>query len=88
MKIDGQKRPRTIRTLKKHIESLLRDKAGASEIDAILEEMFIRGLLSEINNRLKYTFDTSDPSKNRRHIPARVYELDLFPMNMTACPSA
>lgn len=62
-KIDGQKRPRTMRTLKKHIESLLRDKAGASEIDAILEEMFIRGLLSEINNRLKYTFDTSDASQ-------------------------
>lgn len=59
-KIDGQKRPRTLRTLKKHIESLLREKAGASEIDAILEEMFISGLLSEINNRLKYTFDTSE----------------------------
>ncbi|MHB8109566.1 MAG: PIN domain-containing protein [Syntrophorhabdaceae bacterium] len=59
-KIDGQKRPRTVRTLKKHIESLLRDKAGPSEIDAILEEMFIRGLLSEINNRLKYTFDTTE----------------------------
>jgi hypothetical protein len=58
-KIDGQKRPRTLRTLKKHIESLLRDKAGTGEIDAILEEMFIKGLLSEINNRLKYTFDTS-----------------------------
>jgi len=59
-KIDGQKRPRTLRTLKKHIESLLREKAGASEIDAILEEMFISGLLSEINNRLNYTFDTSE----------------------------
>jgi hypothetical protein len=59
-KIDGQKRPRTLRTLKKHIESLLREKAGPSEIDAVLEEMFISGLLSEINNRLKYTFDTSE----------------------------
>ena len=59
-KIDGQKRPRTLRTLKKHIESLLREKAGPAEIDAILEEMFISGLLSEINNRLKYTFDTSE----------------------------
>ncbi|MEN6616179.1 MAG: PIN domain-containing protein [Syntrophorhabdus sp.] len=59
-KIDGQKRPRTVRTLKKHIESLLRDKAGPNEIDAILEEMFIRGLLSEINNRLKYTFDATE----------------------------
>ncbi len=56
-KIDSQKRPRTRRTLKKHIESLLREKAGTNEIDAILEEMFIKGLLSEINNRLKYTFD-------------------------------
>jgi len=59
-KIDNQKRPRTRRTLQKHIESLLRDKAGASEIDAILEEMFIKGLLSEINNRLKYTFETPE----------------------------
>lgn len=59
-KIDGQKRPRTRRTLKKHIESLLREKAGANEIDAILEEMFIKGLLSEINNRLKYTFDAPE----------------------------
>lgn len=56
-KIDSQKRPRTRRTLKKHMESLLREKAGTNEIDAILEEMFIKGLLSEINNRLKYTFD-------------------------------
>lgn len=57
-KIDSQKRPRTRRTLKKHMESLLREKAGTNEIDAILEEMFIKGLLSEINNRLKYTFET------------------------------
>ncbi len=62
-KIDGQKRPRTLRTLKKHIESLLRDKAGTGEIDAILEEMFIKGLLSEINNRLKYTFDVAEEKK-------------------------
>jgi hypothetical protein len=62
-KIDGQKRPRTLRTLKKHIESLLRDKAGTSEIDAILEEMFIKGLLSEINNRLKYTFDAAEEDR-------------------------
>jgi hypothetical protein len=64
MKIDGQKRPRTIRTLRKHIESLLRDKAGASEIDAILEEMFIKGLLAEINNRLKYTFDMPEAAQH------------------------
>jgi len=62
-KIDGQKRPRTLKTLKKHVESLLRDKAGSNEIEAILEEMFIRGLLSEVNNRLKYTFDASEENK-------------------------
>ena len=56
-KIDSLKRPRTNRTLKKHIESLLREKAGPNELDAILEEMFIKGFLSEVNNRLKYTID-------------------------------
>ena len=59
-KIDNQKRPRTRRTLKKHIESLLREKAGANEIDAIFEEMFIKGFLSEVNNRLKYNIDTPE----------------------------
>ncbi len=63
-KIDGQKRPRTVRTLRKHIESLLRDKAGVNEIDIILEEMFIKGLLSKINNRLKYTFDAPEASES------------------------
>jgi hypothetical protein len=59
-KINIQKRPRTRITLKKHIESLLRDKAQPSEIDLIVEEMFIKGLLSLTNNRLKYNFDTDN----------------------------
>ncbi len=53
-KIDSQKRPRAKGTLKKHIESLLRDKASASELEEILEEMFINGTISESNNRLRY----------------------------------
>ncbi|MBP6941685.1 MAG: hypothetical protein KBB65_07935, partial [Syntrophorhabdaceae bacterium] len=59
-KIDNQKRPRTRGTLKKHVESLLRDKANTGEIDAIIEEMFIKGLLTLTNNRLKYILDAQD----------------------------
>ena len=59
-KIDNQKRPRTRGTLKKHVESLLRDKASTGEIDAIIEEMFIKGLLTLTNNRLKYILDTQN----------------------------
>ncbi len=57
-KIDNLKRPRTDGTLKKHVESLLRDKASANEIDLIVEEMFIAGLLTKTGNRLKYDIDT------------------------------
>jgi len=59
-KIDNQKRPRTRGTLKKHVESLLREKANAGEIDSIIEEMFIKGLLTQMNNRLKYTLDAQN----------------------------
>ena len=59
-KINIQKRPRTRTTLKKHIESLLRDKVQPTEIDLIIEEMFIKGLLSLTNNRLKYNFDADN----------------------------
>ncbi len=63
-KIDGQKRPRTMRTLRKHINRFLRDKAGTGEIDAPYSKMFIiKGLLSEINSRLKYTFDAAEEDR-------------------------
>lgn len=57
-KIDNLKRPRTDGTLKKHVESLLRDKASANEIDLIIEEIFIAGLLTKTGNRLKYDLDS------------------------------
>ncbi len=59
-KINNQKRPRTRTTLKKHVESLLRDKVNSAEIDLIVEEMFIKGLLTLTNNRLKYNFDSEE----------------------------
>ena len=59
-KINLLKRPRTRSTLKKHIESLLRDKVGTGEIDLIVEELFIRGLLSQSKSRLKYNFDPTE----------------------------
>ena len=63
MKINNQKRPRTRITLKKHIESLLRDKVSSGEIDLIIEEMFVKSLLTLTNNRLKYNIDpeVTDP---------------------------
>jgi hypothetical protein len=57
MKINNPKRPRTRITLKKHIESLLREKVSSGEIDLIIEEMFVKGLLTLTNNRLKYNID-------------------------------
>jgi hypothetical protein len=53
-KISSKKLPRTRGTLKKHIESLLRDRANPGEIDEIIEEMFVTGRVSEANNRLRY----------------------------------
>ncbi|HVN95634.1 MAG TPA: PIN domain-containing protein [Syntrophorhabdaceae bacterium] len=59
-KINVQKLPRTRTTLKKHIASLLRDKANSAEIDLIIEEMFVKGLLTLTNNRLKYSMDPAE----------------------------
>lgn len=59
-KIDNQKRPRTSGTLKKHVESLLRDRVNTNEIDLIIEEMFIAGLLTQTGNRLKYDLDAPE----------------------------
>jgi len=53
-KIDNPKRPRTRSTLRKHMESILRDRAQDYEIDLIIEEMFVNGLLTQTGNRLKY----------------------------------
>ena len=55
-KIAAQKRPRSRGTLRKHIESHLRDKTSPEEIDLVLEEMFIKGYITQSNNRLSYHF--------------------------------
>jgi hypothetical protein len=59
-KIDAQKRPRTRSTLKKHAESLLRERANAAELDLVIEEMFVRGLLTQTGNRLKYALEAQE----------------------------
>ena len=66
-KINNQKRPRTRTTLKKHIVSVLRDRVSPNEIDAIIEEMFIKGLMTLTNNRLKYNIDpeTKEPAETK-----------------------
>ena len=58
-KIGTSRRPRTRGTLKKHIESVLRDRANTNEIEAIIEEMFIKGLITQSNNRLRYNLSAS-----------------------------
>lgn len=53
-KISVSQRPRSKGTLRKHIESLLRDKAKESDLDLVIEEMFIAGLIAQSGSRLKY----------------------------------
>ena len=56
-KIDAKKRPRSRATLRKHIESLLKDRARANEIEEIVEELFVKEWLAEANSRLRYSID-------------------------------
>ena len=53
-KIAKNKRPRTRKTLKQHIKSLLRNKMSDQGIDKILDSLFVQKKLSEENNKLKY----------------------------------
>jgi hypothetical protein len=53
-KIGVPQRPRSRGTLRKHIESLLRDKATEEDLDLVVEEMFIAGLIAQSGSRLKY----------------------------------
>lgn len=56
-KIDKAKRPRKRATLHKHVVSLAKGSMNEKEVIEILDELFIKGLISEENNRLKYALD-------------------------------
>ena len=57
-KIQPQKRPRTRKTLTKHIESLLQTaKEKDGDTEAVVDDLFMRELLKETNNKLRYSID-------------------------------
>ncbi|MDD2902441.1 MAG: PIN domain-containing protein [Syntrophales bacterium] len=55
-KIDKSKRPRKRSTLSQHISSFFQKKLGVSEIDKIIDYLFIEGLVSETGGKLAYKF--------------------------------
>ena len=55
-KIDKLKRPRKRGTLHKHVVSFAKGTMPEKEVTEIIDELFIEGLISEENNRLKYEF--------------------------------
>ena len=55
-KIDKSKRPRKRITLSKHIASIFQKKVNDSEIDKIIDYLFIEKLVSETGGKLSYNF--------------------------------
>ncbi len=55
-KIEKSKRPRKRVTLSKHISSIFQNKLDDSEIDKIIDYLFIEKLISEIAGKLSYNF--------------------------------
>ncbi len=55
-KIDKKRRPRTRNTLHKHMANLLKDRVDESELETLVDSLFITGKVSESNRRLNYNF--------------------------------
>jgi len=55
-KIAAGKRPRTASSLKKHVVNNFGMKASPADIQVLIEELFVKGLISEKNNRIAYNF--------------------------------
>ena len=53
-KIPKQKRPRKRTTLRKHIKSLFNNRIEDNEVDSIIDHMFIREQVSEMNHNISY----------------------------------
>ena len=55
-KIQSNKRPRTRRTLIKHVESLFQAASEKSvDAEAVVDEMFMREHIKELNNKIRYS---------------------------------
>ncbi len=56
-KIQKSKRPRTRKTLRQHVKSLLsQNKLSDREIDILLDTLFLQKNISEVSNHLTYNF--------------------------------
>lgn len=56
-KIQKNKRPRTRKTLRQHIKSLLtQKKLSDQEIDTLVDTLFVEKKISEVSNHLTYNF--------------------------------
>jgi len=57
-KIQPNKRPRTRRTLIKHVESLFQAaKEQDVDAEAVVDDMFMRELIRELNNKIRYNIE-------------------------------
>lgn len=53
-KIDKNKRPRKQNTLRKHIKTVLGKNVSEEDIDNIIDQLFMKKIVSEENGKLKY----------------------------------
>lgn len=57
-KIQPNKRPRTRRTLIKHVESLFQAaKEQDVDAEAVVDDMFMRDMIRELNNKIRYNIE-------------------------------
>ncbi len=66
-KIPPARRPRTRVSLAKHLKNTFSGRMGESDIDTIIEQLFIEGKISETGNRLRYNLETILTLPHRRH---------------------
>ncbi|MFP4384085.1 MAG: PIN domain-containing protein [Spirochaetia bacterium] len=55
-KITKQKRPRKMRTLYQHVDSLFNKELKENEVSEIIDALFVQEMISEQNNKLTYHF--------------------------------
>lgn len=53
-KISPSRRPRTRATLAKHLKNAFTGKIDSADIDTVIEELFMKGIIAESGNRLTY----------------------------------
>ncbi len=53
-KIPAPRRPRTKLSLETHLKNTFSGRMDEKDIETIMEQLFVEGKISEINNRLKY----------------------------------